>query len=68
MSLPYIIHNRYAPTLFLALTIRRPGGHCKQLAPEYEKAATNLKGIVKVGAVDCDVEKELCGSFEVKGA
>jgi protein disulfide-isomerase A6 len=42
-------------------------GHCKQLAPEYEKAATNLKGIVKVGAVDCDVEKELCGSFEVKG-
>jgi len=43
------------------------GGHCKNLAPEYDKAATNLKGIVKVGAIDCDVEKELCGSYDVKG-
>ncbi len=32
-------------------------GHCKQLAPQWEKAATALKGIVKLGAVDMDVEQ-----------
>ncbi len=32
-------------------------GHCKNLEPEWEKAAKALKGIVKVGAVDMDVEK-----------
>eukprot|EP01113_Clastostelium_recurvatum_P028627 TRINITY_DN345_c0_g2_i1.p1 TRINITY_DN345_c0_g2~~TRINITY_DN345_c0_g2_i1.p1 ORF type:complete len:468 (+),score=113.93 TRINITY_DN345_c0_g2_i1:112-1404(+) len=42
-------------------------GHCKSLAPEYDKAATNTKGLVRFGAINCDDEKELCGSFEVKG-
>jgi len=37
------------------------------LAPEYEKAATNLKGIIRVGGVNCDEEKELCGYFGIKG-
>ena len=27
-------------------------GHCKQLAPAWEKTAKTLKGIVNVGAVD----------------
>eukprot|EP00672_Neobodo_designis_P026219 CAMPEP_0174834246 /NCGR_PEP_ID=MMETSP1114-20130205/4714_1 /TAXON_ID=312471 /ORGANISM="Neobodo designis, Strain CCAP 1951/1" /LENGTH=85 /DNA_ID=CAMNT_0016068151 /DNA_START=37 /DNA_END=290 /DNA_ORIENTATION=+ len=27
-------------------------GHCKNLTPEWKKAATALKGIAKVGAVD----------------
>jgi len=42
-------------------------GHCKALAPEWTKAATQLKGTVRVGAVDCDVHKALCGKYDVKG-
>ncbi|KAH3763734.1 ER-resident thioredoxin protein [Pelomyxa schiedti] len=42
-------------------------GHCKALAPEYVKAAQNLHGLVEVGAVNCDEQKELCGAFEVQG-
>jgi len=42
-------------------------GHCKQLAPQYEKVAKNLHGLVKVGAVNCDEEKQLCGQFGVRG-
>ena len=44
-------------------------GHCKQLAPEYAKAATNLKGMVLFGAVNCDeaANKPLCGQFQVQG-
>jgi protein disulfide-isomerase-like protein len=32
-------------------------GHCKNLAPEYEKAAKALKGIANIAAVDATVEK-----------
>jgi len=39
----------------------------KRLAPEYDKAASNLKGLVRVGAVNCDDEKEICGNFGVQG-
>eukprot|EP00095_Tigriopus_kingsejongensis_P004694 snap_masked-scaffold276_size226481-processed-gene-0.2 protein:Tk04694 transcript:snap_masked-scaffold276_size226481-processed-gene-0.2-mRNA-1 annotation:"probable protein disulfide-isomerase a6" len=42
-------------------------GHCKQLSPEYEKAALALKGVVGVGAVDCDQHKSLCGQYSVQG-
>lgn len=42
-------------------------GHCKALVPEYTKAATALKGVVKVGAVNCDDEKSLAGRFGVRG-
>uniref|UniRef100_A0A2P2HXV2 protein disulfide-isomerase n=2 Tax=Hirondellea gigas TaxID=1518452 RepID=A0A2P2HXV2_9CRUS len=42
-------------------------GHCKSLAPEYKKAATALKGVVKVGAVDCDEHKSLGAPYGVKG-
>jgi protein disulfide-isomerase A6 len=42
-------------------------GHCKNLAPEWEKAANVLKGIIKVGAVDMDVEKSFGSKFGITG-
>jgi len=42
-------------------------GHCKNLAPEWEKAANVLKGIVKVGAVDADTYKQLGGKYGIRG-
>ncbi|KAL0301756.1 UNVERIFIED_CONTAM: protein disulfide isomerase-like 2-3 [Sesamum radiatum] len=45
-------------------------GHCKNLAPEWKKAANNLKGQVKLGHVDCDAEKScqsLMSRFNVQG-
>ena len=33
-------------------------GHCQQFKPSYEKAAKLLKGVVRVGAVNMDVEKQ----------
>lgn len=42
-------------------------GHCKSLAPNYAKAATELKGTAKLASVDCTVEKDLCSRFGVQG-
>jgi protein disulfide-isomerase A6 len=44
-------------------------GHCQNLKPAYEKAATALDGIARVAAVNCDEEenKTFCGSMDVKG-
>lgn len=42
-------------------------GHCKALAPEWSKAATALKGIVKVGAVDMDVHQSVGGPYNIRG-
>jgi len=42
-------------------------GHCKRLAPEYEKAAAQLWGKVPLAKVDCTIEKDLCGKYGVEG-
>ncbi|KNE71409.1 protein disulfide-isomerase domain [Allomyces macrogynus ATCC 38327] len=43
-------------------------GYCKQLAPEYAKAATKLRSsLVRVSAVNCDVEKTLCAEQGIQG-
>jgi protein disulfide-isomerase A6 len=43
-------------------------GHCKNLAPEWESAATTLKSSgIKLGAVDATVESGLASKYGVKG-
>ena len=42
-------------------------GHCKNLAPEYQKAGKALQGIIGVGAIDCDQHKQLCGQYGIQG-
>jgi len=44
-------------------------GHCQNLKPAYEKAASNLEGLAKVAAVDCDddANKQLCAAQGVQG-
>uniref|UniRef100_A0A673ZFZ7 Protein disulfide-isomerase n=1 Tax=Salmo trutta TaxID=8032 RepID=A0A673ZFZ7_SALTR len=42
-------------------------GHCKRLAPEFEVAATRLKGIVALAKVDCTVQNNVCQKYGVSG-
>jgi len=42
-------------------------GHCKKMAPEFEKAATELKGTVPLADVDSTVEKDVSSKYGVSG-
>jgi protein disulfide-isomerase A6 len=42
-------------------------GHCKALAPEWDKAARALKGLVRLGAVDADAHGSLGSQYGVSG-
>ncbi|KAL3892313.1 hypothetical protein ACJMK2_004529 [Sinanodonta woodiana] len=42
-------------------------GHCQSLAPEWKKAATALKGVVKVAAVDATAHQSLGSRYGVQG-
>lgn len=42
-------------------------GHCKNLSPEWKKAATNLLGSVKLGAVDATEHRKWSDKFKVQG-
>jgi len=42
-------------------------GHCKRLAPEYEKAASELWGKVSLAKVDCTDNQPICEKYGVQG-
>lgn len=42
-------------------------GHCRQLKPNFEKAAQSLKGVVRFAAVNCDHHRQLCADNDVRG-
>jgi protein disulfide-isomerase A6 len=42
-------------------------GHCKKLAPEWEAAASQLKGTVRLGAVDATAHTQLASKYGIKG-
>lgn len=42
-------------------------GHCKNLAPSWEKAAKTLKGVVNVGAVDMTTDESVGAPYGIQG-
>eukprot|EP01038_Epipyxis_sp_PR26KG_P013201 gene13201-17689_t len=42
-------------------------GHCKTLAPVFEKVATELKGEINVAKIDVTANRDLGTRFEIKG-
>ena len=42
-------------------------GHCKNLEPHWKKAASELKGKVKLGAVDATVHQALAQQYGIQG-
>lgn len=42
-------------------------GHCKNLAPHWADAATELKGKVKIAKLDATVEKSIASRYEIRG-
>ena len=42
-------------------------GHCKKLEPEWARAATDLKGVAKVGALDATVHQRVAGKYNIRG-
>lgn len=42
-------------------------GHCKALAPEWEQAASDLKGAVKLGALDATAHEKKAAEYGIRG-
>jgi len=53
----YVLVEFYAPWC----------GHCKSLAPEYEKAATELKGIAHLAKIDADSNRKTAQAYQIQG-
>lgn len=56
-----------SPDLWLVEFFAPWCGHCKNLAPEWENAAKQLKGSVQLGAVDATEHQSLASKYGVKG-
>ncbi|KAF2430913.1 protein disulfide isomerase [Tothia fuscella] len=41
-------------------------GHCQALAPNWASMAREMKGVLNIGSVNCDVEKRLCKDAHAK--
>lgn len=41
--------------------------HCKQLAPKWRKLADALHGVVRVSAVNCEEQKDVCAARGIQG-
>ena len=42
-------------------------GHCKAFHPEFEKVAKATKGVFKIGAVNCENEKDIAKKYKIDG-
>jgi len=42
-------------------------GHCKNLAPTWDKLATALKGKAQIAKVDCTAHASICTEFNIEG-
>ena len=42
-------------------------GHCKNLTPEFEKAADQLKGVVNFIAVNADDHRDIAAPYGIQG-
>lgn len=56
-----ILNENLSTSSFLTLT----GGHSKRFVSDFEKLAQDLKGKLRVGAVDCEEEEVLCETFDI---
>ena len=42
-------------------------GHCKAFHPQFEKLAKSTKGLFKIGAVNCEENRDLAGKYKIDG-
>jgi DnaJ family protein C protein 16 len=42
-------------------------GHCQQTKPHFSEFAKRAKGVMRVGAVDCEASQSLCAHYKVQG-
>ena len=42
-------------------------GHCKAFHPQFEKLAKSVKGVFKIGAVNCEEQRELAEKYKIDG-